>query len=1058
MTKKLTTRLITLFACAVPALLNPGLLHAKTPANSLRLSFKSPGATTYSSAPNIPYYDVVPLPEDFVPLAVNDDYRVVGRQDNLFLKTIYKGIERDLKVEYGRPLGANMNENGSIVGRYVYGGGKEKFLFWMDPEDDYFEQDLSSFHHYTHSVYNNVSWNDNGQLLYWTQCTTGNVWERPLKIEHKVRLYDSNTDTDTVITSMLYGIDENRKNTWIGLDMVPRDLNNYGEHIGEFHDLEAYLDDPFEPRVFVRDREYTAMNFTDELEFLPHQLNDFGTIVGKSFDAMPNLMIRDEFGTRTIAREVADLRDNYPLMSNPDDGFEEIILGSTYWRRNVERDRYGRPTGQPAPDFWQGTIEDIAKFPLGWHNIKATCISANGVIAGTANYRLAHERFSRQRGWYLTTTAMLPDWNRDGKIDRLDRRLNVGQKWRFWLNDDDDKGEEATSYSNDLPESDNPDCDNDVVDGLRDLVDFFPVFLDLRRNITGLDLSKVKIRLIHESNALRFVYTSLTPQNVHRARTSIIEAGCGPNLDLPLAQAPTHLIPSHGIDLSPAFVKSIRDNGGILLMEGIAATSSPLQLQLIYNDYSVSRTMLELALSPVSEMMRIINLRNADEKFADADPGPWDTRLENPPGLPDHWLQSNSSKNSTPTLVHVHGFNWGEDEAPAAHAELFKRFFQSGSPARFVGVTWYSDQGTIDLFDTAFDYNENVVNALLTAPLLANALSPFQEEPLAIFGHSLGTMLAVSSVVDHSLPAEHLFLVNAAIPAESINGRPINSRLMVHPLWKSTGNNLIEYDPRLHASNWADLFPSTDHRSRLQWKDAFAKLPDLCSVTNFFSSGEDVLRPGNGDLPSLIKEIWHHEEVWVYNEMVKGTSTLATTLTGDRHGGWGFNRHYMDWVDPGGPAHPPAGQWQPKPVIEANLLSDEQLRAEPFFFKFSSGDIDFPAWGNGDWLYSAQSRANTHLPGPDDPLNRGSLLNHAKVLAEAIPAQSAALGATRVTDIPLLQNFDLDREFRNPDLWPHRDDLGKAQRWLHSDYLNPALPFVHRLYDTCIKTLITLNP
>lgn len=1058
MTKTIKPPVTSLLAFAILALFSTSSLVAKTPANSFRLSYKTPGKTTYSSAPNIPYYDVVPLPEDFVPLAVNDDYRVLGRQDNYFLKMIFKGIEREMKVQYGRPLKGHMNENGSIVANYVYAGGKEKFLFWMDPDGDYFEQDLTDFQHYSHSVYNNASWNDNGQLLYWTQCTTGNTWERPIIIEHKVRLYDSNTDTDTVVTSMLYGIDENRKNTWVGLDMVPRDFNNYGEHIGEFHELEAYKDGPFEPRVYVSDREYTAMNFTDELEFLPHQLNDFGTIVGKSYDDMPNLMIRDEFGTRTIAREVADLRDNYLLMSNPDDGFEEIVLGSTYWRRNVERDRFGRPTGQPAPDFWQGTIEDIAKFPLGWHNIRATCISANGVIAGTANYRLSHERFSRQRGWYLTTATMLPDWNRDGKIDRLDRRLNVGQKWRFWLNDDDDNGEEATSYSNDLPGSDSPDSANGVVDGVRDLVDFFPVYLDLRKNLTGLDLSKVKIRLMHESNALRFVYTSLTPQNVHRARTTIIETGCGPKLDQPLAQAPTHLIPSNGIDLSPAFVRSIRDNGGILLMEGIAATSSPLQLQLIYNDYFVSRTMLEMKLSPVSEMMRIVNLRNADDKFANADPGPWETRLEDPPGLPDHWLQSNSSKNRTPTLVHVHGFNWGEQESPAAHAELFKRFFQSGSPARFVGVTWFSDQGTIDLFDTAFDYNENVINALLTAPLLVDALSPLQGEPLAVFGHSLGTMLAVSAVVDHGLPAEHLFLVNAAIPSESINGRPDNFRLMVHPLWKGAGNNPIDYGLSLQASNWADLFESSDHRSRLQWKNTFSRLPELCSVTNFFSSGEDVLRPGNGDLPSLVDEIWHHEEVWVYNEMVKGTASLAATLTGDRHGGWGFNRHYMDWVDPGGPAHPPAGQWQPKPPSEANLLTESQLRSEPFFFKFSTGDTDFPAWGNGDWLYSQQSNANAHLPDPNGPHNRELLMNHAKVLAEAIPAQSAALGATRVTDIPLLQNFDLDKDFRDPSLWPQRDDLRKAQRWLHSDYLNPALPFVHRLYDTCIKTLVTLNP
>ncbi|MBU0673193.1 MAG: hypothetical protein KJ950_00960 [Proteobacteria bacterium] len=100
---------------------------------------------------------------------------------------------------------------------------------------------------------------------------------------------------------------------------------------------------------------------------------------------------------------------------------------------------------------------------------------------------------------------MVPDYNRDGKIDNDDRdKVTESEPWRFWVNDDNDNGADVSgigSSKNDLPGT-NGDLDdifiqsdltngrttgqmNDVTAGeymvgnIRDLVDFFPLYLDI---------------------------------------------------------------------------------------------------------------------------------------------------------------------------------------------------------------------------------------------------------------------------------------------------------------------------------------------------------------------------------------------------------------------------------------------------------------------------------------------------------------------------------------------------------------------------------------------------
>jgi hypothetical protein len=59
------------------------------------------------------------------------------------------------------------------------------------------------------------------------------------------------------------------------------------------------------------------------------------------------------------------------------------------------------------------------------------------------------------------------------------------------------------------------------------------------------------------------------------------------------------------------------------------------------------------------------------------------------------------------------------------------------------------------------------------------------------------------------------------------------------------------------------------------------------------------------------------------------------------------------------------------PPADAGLITSSDLVGEPFFHRFSSGDSDFPNWGNGSWLYGDTSTANANLP--ELPLTSASM-------------------------------------------------------------------------------------
>ena len=175
----------------------------------------------------------------------------------------------------------------------------------------------------------------------------------------------------------------------------------------------------------------------------------------------------------------------------------------------------------------------------------------------------------------------------------------------------------------------------------------------------------------------------------------------------------------------------------------------------------------------------------------------------------------------------IHGVDWDEAETPAGMAEVFKRLHQSGSNARFVGVSWPSNMGRdrADLFfgtipvskPAPIDYYEDVISAFVSAKYVRNELvSRGLDGPdTVLLVHSLGNILASSMIQDHGLDVGAYFLLNAAVPVESYQGEIQNDisreELVANPYFQDFNNTDAKPDGIwVNVSSWTYQPAGTD--------------------------------------------------------------------------------------------------------------------------------------------------------------------------------------------------------------------------------------------------------
>ncbi len=648
----------------------------------------------------------------------------------------------------------------------------------------------------------------------------------------------------------------------------------------------------------------------------------------------------------------------------------------------------------------------------------------------------------------LIPATLVADINRDGEFtpnsiammsDPASRsRIDIctsNLPFHFWINDDDDQ---TATTGEDTPEQPlaKADYNNNVVDSFGDLADFFPVYLDLKQLLTVLPANgSTKYKLKQANGALNFGYTNLTREKAFDYQKKILETGFGPAFVKGSGDAPTEQITAAGVELNSAFLDLIKNaDGGVILIEGRQATTEPLVLSIEKSDGTViAELKLHLKISPVEHMFRHVNLITTPTEYNGSNITPPFPGLRQDVAEPAGWPDSRTNGKY---FVFLHGFNVDGQKARGWNAEVFKRLHALGSKARFVGVSWNGSPPSF-IPGKYLDYHKAVFQAFQTGDVLADALSFTNGADVTLAAHSLGNMVASQAIQNGGyLPARY-YMINAAVAIEAysvVDGAPQVDK-MVEESWRTYDDDPYSCT-RLYASKWHELFPSSDNRSQLTWRNKFPNI--ITRAHNFFSGEEDVVANADhiDDASVLelitsgnISEVIAGEYSWKLQELVKGAS-LVSSLAGQvlerRQGGWRFN---PDWnilvdTDPG-----PGSNWISRRRLptETVSLTTADLQGRTFFYPFLEPKL-------------------TDLDASVASAKAGERLVKYDVLARGIPALSNAAAANPLPAIGPGRSFNMPLDGRaNSASWPR--DSG---RWWHSDFKAVALPYVYPMYEAMI--------
>lgn len=666
------------------------------------------------------------------------------------------------------------------------------------------------------------------------------------------------------------------------------------------------------------------------------------------------------------------------------------------------------------------------------------------------------------RLFVLLPARIRVDADRDGTIEPGEDPANPDLEyvrhelpWYYWINDDQDTEEEDKARA-DIPGQDNGNATDRRVNGMRDLVDFFPLQLDIASLVRAFPPSNpgISYRLRHADAAMAFVPTELGPDLVRAYHDDVDTA-------TELSDDATVLIPADGVALEPAFVeRAVAGDGAVLLLEATRATRAPLHLEVWQGGVRMTTVALPLSIGSVEDMFGHVSLTGAvgiAPRTASRPAGAnWARVLEDPAAF-----------------VFVHGYNVNQQQARGWQAEFFKRMWWSGLRAQFWGVTWHGAESQIPLVHVSPDYQSNVVAAFATAPQFAEFVSELRVstgvEQVSVAAHSLGNMLVSSAISDYGAAVDRYLLINAAVPREAYDRGEAEpeaaTALMPHTEWTRDRGGV--YPAELWASNWWRHFDQTDGRARLTWNDRFP-LRAGTEYYNFHSSGEEVLASDPDRTPDLSGVLLDGLEqflrealpvlngdppgtrAWAYQEKLKGR--LRTGRISSSHfGGWGFNRFHFERRP--NPSH--RGPFLRSAILtpaEAAVLlpefSSDVLREEPFF-RPGGRRVRIQSWqtqpDGSARLHIERLGALYGAEGSEFASRHRDAL-----LARMIPAMSTAAGLDPIGAFGAAisgDNFDINSaQIRGSHTgWP--STRGADTRWRHSDLSTIPYVYVAGMFD-----------
>ncbi len=552
----------------------------------------------------------------------------------------------------------------------------------------------------------------------------------------------------------------------------------------------------------------------------------------------------------------------------------------------------------PAGPGWVREEREVVELPAPWTTNAQTPPGNREPVVGLATD--AASGAVRPFLLHPAPGALHADRNRDGVIDAtgLSDTTSAAKPLRFWINDDDDS---SPADGNDIPgrPAGSADSNNAVVDSVRDLVDLFPVFLDIKQLLGVLPHTTAGItyKLKQADGALNFVYTNQTRAEAFDYQKQILATGFGPAFTQAAGSATTEPITATGVTLNTAFLDRIKNNdGGVILIEGRARTTAPLRLVVEKDGTEIAEVALHIKISPVEEMFRHVDLtgvpRNYDGSVTNPPEPPIAERTEEPGNWPD--AQTNGKY-----FVFLHGYNVDTQSARGWQAEVFKRLHALGSKARFVGVTWHGATG--------LDYHRAVFHAFQTGDALAGALAFTGKADVTIAAHSLGNMVVRHAIQAGGLAPARYYIINGATPLEAYgpnDAGPGEAANMTELAWRT-------YDSHLYMANWHTLFAgSNDARRKLTWKELFVRVQENFEVHNFYSEEEEVVADADQNTSASIMATLLNQGfnvslgAWKAQELVKGvdwTTSLVSAFMIRGQAGWGFNTDWNILEDPPGP-------------------------------------------------------------------------------------------------------------------------------------------------------------
>jgi len=602
----------------------------------------------------------------------------------------------------------------------------------------------------------------------------------------------------------------------------------------------------------------------------------------------------------------------------------------------------------------------------------------------------------------------------------------------FWINDDNDpQFSEIETEGLDAPgETDAADANNSYVDGTRDLIDYFPVYLDIKAILAMLGTENYS-----------YILTTSQPRSLNVIFTDMVVENGGDYLtDTDTAHGITQLEPivigEAGVELPATFLDGIQaEDKGIILLEARDEKSDELVLSIRDRMQNTLMTAtLPLRISSVENMINYIDLRGVITEDPPAPPVFTPAPEEN---------IAPSELRSDKKVIFVYGYNVNVKKGRGwiAETETFKRLYWSGSRAQFYGVSWQGNDTQIYIpfiGHRTLDYHGNVINALNSAQsFLSVVQDKMGEDDITLIGHSLGNMLCAEALRINPDLVSRYFMVNGAVAIEAFDGAAEQRGEMVHPEWEEYSG----VNERLWTSEWYRLFSpdngfANDHRFRLTWRDKFSSI--ISKTYNFYSSGEEVFEP----LLDEQRRAWtglilqaetdgHYS--WSLQELLKGRTWV--NYVGSTYGGWGFNEPWK--VDAQGNVI-----IQRLPPNQAEQLSDDQLRTKPFFR---------PGGDETRGLYVPDYE--------DDPraIDIGNLVaqdNHKILLAGFVPSRTLATGREQILRLNEYasieqRNYNLqDFQSNSPDNWPV-ERIGKKydRNWLHNDVREVSYLYVYKLFD-----------